>query len=81
MDLIELLHVDDQAAAVLGGVTVGAAHTAGDDAAAQVGGFIRVIFCNLGHGLLDDVHVFGGENVGGRRGGAAPAVQGLFSGM
>ena len=81
MDLIELLHVDDQAAAVLGGVTVGAAHASGDDAAAQVGGLIRVIICNLGHGLLYHVHVFGGEYMGGRRGGAAPAVQGLFSGM
>ena len=81
VDLVQLLHVDDQAAAILGGVTIGASHAAGDDAAAQVGGLVRVIVRNLCHCVLDDVHVFRGQHMGGRGGGAAPAVQGLFGGM
>lgn len=64
VDLVEGLHVDDEATGVLRGVTVGTAHTAGDDATAQVGGLISVVLSHLGDGSLDDVDVWGGQNVG-----------------
>ena len=60
VDVVERLHVDDEAAGVLRGVTVGAAHTAGDDTAAQVGRLISVVLGHLGDGGLDDVDVRGG---------------------
>ena len=81
VDFVERLHVDDEATGVLRGVTVGAAHTAGDDATAQVGRLISIVLSHLGDGRLDDVDVWGGQNVGGCRRRAAPTVEGLLSSM
>lgn len=81
VDVVEGLHVDDEATAVLGGVTVGAAHATSDDTAAQVGWFIGVVLSNLGNGGLDDVHIRRGQDMSGRRRSAAPTVQGLLSSM
>ena len=81
VDAVELLHVDDQAAAVLGGVAVGAAHAAGDDAAALMLGEVGVLLGDLRDGLDDAVQVRRGQHVGGGRRGAAPAGQRLFCGV
>ena len=81
VDLVERLHVDDQAAAVLSRVTVGAAHAAGDDAAAQVLRLVGVVISHLCDGGLDFFNVLGRQHMGGRGGRAAPAVQGLCRGV
>ena len=77
VDPVQRSHIDDQTATILGGVTIGAAQAAGDDAAALVLGQVRVLIRDPLDCLRDRVHVRGGQDLGGGRGGTAPSVEGL----
>src|SRR5699024_10250494 len=76
VDVLEGLHVHDEAAGVLRRVAVGAAHAAGDDAALEVVGLAVVLLGDGPDRGGDFGHVGGVEDLGGRGGGASPAGEG-----
>ena len=75
VDDVQRLHVDYDAAGILCGVTVGAAHATGDDAALEVVWLFRVLVRYQLDGFDDFLDVGGGKYLGGGRGGAAPACE------
>ena len=72
VNVIHRLHVNDQAASVLGRVAIGAAHAPGDHTPLEVVGFIGVGFCHQGNRTSNLFHVRGGKHLGGGGGSAAP---------
>ena len=74
VNVIHRLHVNDQAASVLGRVTIGAAHASGDHTPLEVVGFIGVGFCHQGNRTSNLFHVRGGKHLGGGGGGPAQPV-------
>ena len=80
VDLVESLHIDNQATGVLCRIAIRAAHTAGDNTALQVRGLRRILFRHRGHGLGDDVQVGSAQHFTGSGGSASPAGERASSG-
>ena len=72
VNLVELLHVDDKTARVLGGVAVGAAHTAGNYTAAQVVRLVGVLVCDSLDGVNDFIQVRRRQHLGLSGGSTTP---------